>query len=156
MATSNKNLTYEQALFKASAYCATSEHCESEIREKLRAWDIVPQDADKIIAYLKQENYLDENRFCEAFVRDKFRFNSWGKMKIGMMLRVKNVSKDTINEALETIDEEVYAEKLTAVLKTKAKGLKFRDSYDRQAKLIRFAQGRGFEFDAIMATIKKL
>lgn len=148
--------TYEQMLFKASAYCATAEHCEADVRTKLQTWACAPEHIDKIIDYLKQENFLNEQRYCNAFVRDKFRFNQWGKTKIAMMLRTKNIAEETIAEAIEQIDDETYQQTVTTLLQTKLKGLKYRDEYDRKAKLIRFAQGRGFEYGIIAAAIEQL
>ena len=148
--------TYEQMLFKASAYCATAEHCEADVRTKLQTWACAPEHIDKIINYLKNENFLNEQRYCNAFVRDKFRFNQWGKTKIAMMLRTKNIAEETIAEAIEQIDDETYQQTVTTLLQTKLKGLKYRDEYDRKAKLIRFAQGRGFEYGIIAAAIEQL
>lgn len=148
--------TYEQMLFKASAYCATAEHCEADVRTKLQTWTCAPEHIDKIIDYLKNENFLNEQRYCNAFVRDKFRFNQWGKTKIAMMLRTKNIAEETIAEAIEQIDDETYQQTVTTLLQTKLKGLKYRDEYDRKAKLIRFAQGRGFEYGIIAAAIEQL
>ncbi len=148
--------TYEQMLFKASAYCATAEHCEADVRTKLQTWACAPEHIDKIIDYLKNENFLNEQRYCNAFVRDKFRFNQWGKTKIAMMLRTKNIAEETIAEAIEQIDDETYQQTVTTLLQTKLKGLKYRNEYDRKAKLIRFAQGRGFEYGIIAAAIEQL
>ena len=148
--------TYEQMLFKASAYCATAEHCEADVRTKLQTWACAPEHIDKIIDYLKQENFLNDQRYCNAFVRDKFRFNQWGKTKIAMMLRTKNIAEETIAEAIDQIDDETYQQTVTTLLQTKLKGLKYRDEYDRKAKLIRFAQGRGFEYGIIAAAIEQL
>lgn len=148
--------TYEQMLFKASAYCATAEHCEADVRTKLQTWACAPEHIDKIIDYLKQENFLNEQRYCNAFVRDKFRFNQWGKTKIAMMLRTKNIAEETIAEAIDQIDDETYQQTVTTLLQTKLKGLKYRDEYDCKAKLIRFAQGRGFEYGIIAAAIEQL
>ncbi len=148
--------TYEQMLFKASAYCATAEHCEADVRTKLQTWACAPEHIDKIIDYLKNENFLNEQRYCNAFVRDKFRFNQWGKTKIAMMLRTKNIAEETIAEAIDQIDDATYQQTVTTLLQTKLKGLKYRDEYDRKAKLIRFAQGRGFEYGIIAAAIEQL
>ena len=148
--------TYEQMLFKASAYCATAEHCEADVRTKLQTWACAPEHIDKIIDYLKNDNFLNEQRYCNAFVRDKFRFNQWGKTKIAMMLRTKNIAEETIAEAIDQIDDATYQQTVTTLLQTKLKGLKYRDEYDRKAKLIRFAQGRGFEYGIIAAAIEQL
>ncbi len=150
MKKSDRSLTYDELLFKASAYCAMSEHCAAEVREKLRLWGATTADADRIVAYLSAEKYLDELRYCEAFVRDKFRFNRWGRIKIGVMLRAKNLPDDCIAQALAQIADDEYQQTLSDLIRAKERTLKFRDDYDRRSKLMRFAQSRGFELDAIV------
>ena len=66
-----RQLTYEQALFKAAALCTQTEKCESDVRTKLLAWEIGEGDATKIIKYLKDEKFLDDARYCSFFVKDK-------------------------------------------------------------------------------------
>lgn len=149
MKKSDRALTYDELLFKASAYCAMAEHCAAEVREKLRLWGASAADADSIVAYLSAEKYLDELRYCEAFVRDKFRFNRWGRIKIEVMLRAKNLPDDCIAQALAQISDDEYLQTLSDLIRAKECTLKVRDYHDRRFKLIRFAQSRGFELDAI-------
>lgn len=149
MKKSDKTLTYDELLFKASAYCAMAEHCAAEVREKLRLWGASAADADRIVAYLSAEKYLDELRYCEAFVRDKFRFNRWGRIKIEMMLRAKNLPDDCIAQALAQISDDEYLQTLSDLIRAKERTLKVSDYHARRFKLIRFAQSRGFELVAI-------
>lgn len=149
-------LTYEQALHRAATLCTASEKCISEIQEKLTAWGIDEAESEKLLLYLIKENYLDENRFTSAFVRDKFRFNKWGKIKIAYALKHKGISSSMIKTAMEEIEDDAYLNLLTDILKTKLKGLKFKDEYDRKAKLFRFALSRGFESDVVGRALKGL
>lgn len=154
MKKSDRAFTVDELLFKASAYCAASEHCIAEVREKLRAWGASAADADHIVAYLADEKFVDELRYCEAFVRDKFRFNRWGRIKIGVMLRAKGLPDDCIAQALLQIPDDDYLQTLTDLLRSKSHTLKSRDEYDRRTKLIRFAQSRGFEMDMILQCLE--
>ena len=73
------NITETEALSKVAGYCSTAEHCRAEISEKLQRWGL-PYDAiDRILKRLEDEKYIDEERFCRAFVNDKYRFAKWGK-----------------------------------------------------------------------------
>lgn len=141
--------SYERLLARAAAYCAGSEHCASEVRAKLSLWEASGVDAEKIIHYLEEQNYLDERRFATAFVRDKFRFNGWGRFKIAVMLRQKRVAEESIAEALDAIGEEEYLQKLVDLLIAKRKTLKALPAPELKMKLMRFAASRGFEGDAI-------
>lgn len=151
-----RTFTYEEALHKAAAICTRSEKCESDIQKKLIAWEISETDADKIINYLKEEKFIDNVRYCSFFVKDKTRFNKWGKVKIAYALRAKKITDELISNALAEIDDEDTISILLSILKTKAKNLKYKDAYDRKAKLIRFALSRGFEMTSINIALKKM
>ena len=146
-------MNYKEALNKAAALCSAAEKCEWDIREKLRTWEISDSETDKIIAQLKKENFLDENRFAAFFTKDKFRFNKWGRIKIAYSLKMKHISNDIIQEAMSAIDDEEYLATLCEILQSKQKGLKYKDEYDRRAKLTRFAQSRGFEYEIITESL---
>ena len=143
-------------LNKAATYASRCEHCESEVREKLLAWGGTGEEADEIIAYLIEERYIDNQRYANSYVKDKFRFNHWGKYKISMMLRSKDIESEIIEEALDQIDEEEYLERLQQILKDKLRSLKYSSEYEKKGKLFKFAQSRGFESGAISKVIDSI
>ena len=143
-------------LNKAATYASRYEHCESEVREKLLAWGGSNEEVNEIIAYLIKERYIDNQRYANSYTKDKFRFNHWGKYKISMMLRSKDIDSDTIEEALSQIEEEEYLEKLQQILHDKLRSLKYSSEYEKKGKLFKFAQSRGFESSAISKVIDSL
>ena len=66
---------------KAEAYCSSVERCPSDVEAKLKGWGASPETLAAVMAHLFKEKYLDTVRFCSAYVRDKYRFNQWGRMK---------------------------------------------------------------------------
>ena len=148
-------MNYEQALHKSAAYCSSSEHCISELKEKLDKWEVEPLDQMKIINYLKQEKYIDEVRYAVAFTKDKFRYNKWGKIKIAMALRLKGIDSETIAGAMCAIDDEEYNQMIIKLIKDKERSIKFNNQYERQGKILRFMSGRGFETEAVIRLISK-
>lgn len=151
-----KELTDGELKYKAEAYCSSAERCPSEVEKKLVQWGGSPESVALIMAHLFKERYLDTLRFCRAYVRDKYRFNQWGRMKISQSLRMKQLSAEEIEEGLAEIDEEEYNEVLSRLLKQKAKSIKAGTVYERNAKLIRFAAGRGFLMDEILRHVKQV
>lgn len=141
--------TYEEALFKAAAYCSQSEHCVSELREKLELWGVKPSEQDKIIKYLIQEKYIDENRFAQAYVKDKFRYNKWGKGKIRMMLYAKKIDKQVIETALVEIEDDEYRLMIKKLIDDKSKKITYKNDYERKGKLFRFLASKGFDSDIV-------
>lgn len=147
-------MTSEEALYKAAAYCSQSEHCRSEVQNKLQKWEVSPADQESIISYLEQENYLNQQRFALSFARDKFRYNKWGKVRIGIELQRKGISAALISESLEQLEEQEYLAQATELAKAKLRQLRYNDTYERDGKLFRFLAGRGFESNVVKKAIK--
>lgn len=136
-------------LAQMESICAAREYCVSDIRAKLDRRGIESIDKEKIIDSLIKNRFIDEKRYAKAFVNDKFRYNGWGRVKISMQLRLKGISQDVIDKALETIDSEEYSEKLRQMLASKGRSVKAANLFEQRAKLTRFALSRGFEIDLI-------
>lgn len=151
-------ITYEQALQKAAQLCSKSEHCVSEITDKLFSWGITErQTQEKILQYLQENRYIDEKRYARAFCNDKLRYQGWGRRKIQMMLQMKKVPEKIIDEALMDIDEKLYSEILQKVLMQKINSLPDSLSSQEQVqRLLQFALQRGFLYDEISKTIRLL
>lgn len=151
-----KGLSVEEARVKAEVYCSTSEHCKSEVIGKLHLWG-APEDAwEAILNHLEKERYIDENRYATFFVRDKYRFNQWGKVKIAQTLRMKQIPSACIAGAMDEIDEREYLDILTSMLKKKVRTIKASNDYERKGKLIRFAAGRGYGLEDILWCMKQM
>ena len=146
----------KEALSRAAAYCSRQEHCINDVVLKLQGWEVDSEEFGSIIERLIAEKFIDEKRFATFYVRDKFRFNGWGKVKIRWNLKQKKVTEVAINKAFEGIDDKEYAEKLQGLLEVKLKQLKGKDRYKTKAALIRFAQSRGFEPEIIYPAVEKL
>lgn len=138
-------LTPEQALSRLAALCSRGEQAESDLRSKLNKWGISARQANEIIHRLKADNYLNEERYARAFVRDKFRCNAWGRVKIAYALRQKQVSGDAIDMAMEEIYDDDYHSTLMRLLRNKMRTVGQREQYALRAALLRFAASRGFE-----------
>ena len=141
---------------KVAALCSKTEKCSSEVCNKLVSWGTGDELAEKIIKKLRAEKFIDDARYASFFVKDKFRFNKWGRIKIGYMLRQKKISSEIINQALFEIDEDDYTEALSKILQEKAKKISTKNQYDKKAKLLRFAQSHGFENDLIFQVLSTL
>lgn len=151
-----KEYSENEIRYKAEAYCSVAERCISEVRTKLRLWGLSSDKEDDVLRDLQEEKYIDELRYCIAFVRDKYRFNQWGRVKIMQALRLKQVPATYISQAMEEIDEEEYLDSLLEQLSYKCSSVKARNDYERNGKLIRFAMGRGYEMDDILSCLRKM
>ena len=86
-----ENEIYKTALSRAMALCAGREQCIKDIRQKLISWNVALHDTGRIIDTLVRENFINEERYAGAFVKDKFTCNRWGKVKIAAHLRAKGI-----------------------------------------------------------------
>ena len=115
----------------------------------MNTWKVSSDDAEQIINLLVKEKFLDEQRYATFYVRDKFRFNGWGKIKLTVMLGQKKIPKPIIEEALNQIDPELYKQTCERLISAKAATLKESNQFKRKGKLFRYAAQRGFESDLI-------
>jgi regulatory protein len=146
-----------QALSKAMALCSRKECSQADIRGKLKTWGITEEDGEAVIQELVRQKFIDDLRFTIAYVKDKVRLNQWGRIKIRYMLSMAKVSHSLIDQAFETIDEDTYADTLKELLQRKTRDLKRETNpYTKKQKLVKFAQGRGFETELIMRELHEL
>lgn len=151
-----KPLTPPEALHRAAALCSSAEHCTADIREKLARWGVTEADSRTIIDRLVQERFIDEQRYAVAFVKDKFRFSGWGRIKMRYALQQKRIDGSDIDHALATLDEEQYNDRLLELLQAKSRSIRDDDPEARRAKLFRFATSRGFESALIFNALKQV
>lgn len=144
----NHEWSSDELKSKAEAYCATAEHCPSELTTKLQQWGANPDDIEDIIAHLKAQRYINEERYCRAFAHDKVLYQGWGRIKIQAALYAKRLPSVHINTALNSIDRTEYLGILKRVITTKKRAIKSNDPMARE-KLIRFCLQRGFTYDEI-------
>lgn len=153
------NHTYEYFLNKATAYCAKSEKCINDVREYLKKYNAGSEDTERIIEYLQEENYINEQRYATAYTRDKYRFEKWGRIKISYNLKTKRIPSSAIDIAFDEIDEEEYLQGLKQLILSKLQYNKEKLAsmgYNDEAKIFRFCSSRGYETNLIKLAMDEL
>jgi regulatory protein len=110
---------------------------------------LIDEAKEEIMLYLLQENYLNEERFTRSYIRGKFYIKHWGKTKIKIHLKQKQVSEKLINACFDEIDEDDYEKTIRKIYDdyySKQNGLK---EYQRRSKTIKYLMSRGFEYEKI-------
>ena len=146
-------MTYEMALQRLSALCASAEHCEYEMTEKMRKWEVEESDCERIMEYLRKAKFVDDDRYARAFVKDKIKYNKWGRRKVEQGLWAKHIAEDIRQRVLDEVDESQYKSVLTDLLKSKRRSIKAANDYEMNRKLIKFALSRGFDYSIIRQCI---
>ena len=119
------------AYLTLAALCAQAEHCQYEMLEKMRRWELDDEAQARVMQRLVSERYVDDERYARAFVKDKVRYNKWGRRKVE-----------------QALDDE-YLSVLKPLLQQKRRSTKAANDYELNQKLMRFALSRGFTFDII-------
>jgi len=148
-----KQKNEQEAYLQLAALCAQAEHCQWEMLEKLRRWELGDEAQARVMQRLVAERYVDDERYARAFVKDKIRYNKWGRRKVEQALWVKHISDDIRHKVLDEVDDEEYLAVLRPLLKQKRRTTKATDEYDMNRKLCRFALGRGFTYNIIRQCI---
>lgn len=145
----NRESIANEAYTKMAQLCSRSEQCSADIRKKMITYDLIDEVVDEIITKLKSERFLDDQRYVNAYISDKFRLNKWGKVKIRHYLKLKGLPDEIIQEGLDEINAEKYKTALIKTMKDKAKAIKNKDKFEKIGQIIRFTQNRGFEPELI-------
>ena len=148
-----KRCTEQEAYTTLSALCATCKYCRHDMMKKMDRWEMSQQEKDSVVQRLMEERFIDEGRFARAFVRDKFRYNKWGRMRIELELKMRGISAAHIQEGMEEIEEADNLSMLRELIKKKRPGVKGNSEYEIRAKLYRYAMGKGFTADDIAKVI---
>lgn len=151
-----KPLTPDQVLDKLAKYCAYQERCVKDVRDKLKTFDIPEEEKTKILDYLLDNRFVNDERFAKSFVRGKVNQSGWGMNKIRFHLMQKGIDKELIDEALGQTDEEVYCQRLIDILKTKSKTIKADSGFEKKRKLAAYAMQKGFEGNLVWEVLKDL
>jgi regulatory protein len=144
-----KEMTEQEAFLQLASLCANAEHCQHEMLEKMQKWELTEAVQARVMARLVKERYVDDERYARAFVKDKIRYNKWGRRKVQQALWLKHIDDDIQQTVLDEISDDEYLKVLKPLLKQKNKSIKAESDYERNQKLVRFALGRGFTFDII-------
>lgn len=137
----NRELSKAEWLDKAEAYCARSEHCAADVKRKLFEWGAPSDLFDEIEETLYSRDFLNDARFCHAYVHDKVAYQSWGRAKIRAGLQALQLPASAINDAMNDMDEAQYNANLKALIAQRKS--------DSEEKKMRFLLQRGFTYEEI-------
>ena len=151
-----KTYTIEEALKKLQNYCSYQERCHQEVQQKLKEMHMIPEAIDFITVQLIQDNFLNEERFAKTYVRGKFIIKKWGRHRLTLELKKKNVSKNNINQALKEIDEQEYIDTFNSLAEKRLKSIKEPNKLKKKKKLTDYLLYRGWESHLVYDKVNKL
>ncbi len=148
--------TPEQALASLQRLCARAERSSGDALRLMRGWGVAPAEAQKVLARLIADRFIDDARYAEAFVREKINLSGWGARKIRMTLRTKGIASDTIDEALSAFEECDMHGRLEALLVRRRRSVKADSPRALREKLLRYALAQGYDFSVALDSVERV
>lgn len=142
-------------LQRIAKYCSENERSTHDVLSKLTSWGVPPDETEIILAKLRTEKFLDDQRYAKSYVTEKWNLDKWGRLKIENALQQKNIDPAIIHATLSIITEEEYLQGLKELLEKKYKEVKSNNPMDDARRIMMFALSRGFEEELIQEWIEK-
>ncbi len=117
---------------------------------------MIPEAQDKIIVHLLEHNFLNEERFVETFIRGKFRIKKWGKQRLQMELKRRDIHPTLIRKALNSLEMNEYWETFDQLALNKLKTIKESNLQKRRKKLADYLLYRGWESSMVYEKVREL
>jgi len=147
---------YDSAIYeKLTNFCAYQERCTADVLEKLYKLKVPKDDFDNYIPKLKDENFLNEERYVKAFISAHSK-KKWGKTKIRSALSGKRIDSGLIKKYLDLIEQDDYDAQIKELLQKKWNSIRTGSPKEKKNKLIRFLLSKGFEMGKVMAAVKEM
>lgn len=146
-----KKMENKDIISQLLRFCAYQDRFEVEVVEKLKDIGVEEKaEQEKVLAYLRDEKFIDESRAAKSYARGKILLKKWSKFMVSVRLKVLKVSHEHISEALDEIDEEEYRKIVKKKLKEQSeKNKKLHPKLQKQ-KALNLMKAKGFEFELMI------
>ena len=141
---------------KMEYYCAYQERCYKEVEEKLYSYAVTSSEKEAILTHLIEQNYINEERFAQSFVRGKHNYKLWGKNRIINELKFRNISSRIIEIALKELPETTYLSNFHSLAEKNWENSTERKGQKKNKKLVDFLLRKGYEPHLIYDKLKEL
>ncbi|MDD5361303.1 MAG: RecX family transcriptional regulator [Ignavibacteria bacterium] len=123
---------------------------EKEVRKKLKEKKISEPCIEKVISFLKDLKYLNDETYAKMYLESKILQKPEGRRVLKMKLTEKGIPKETAEKIVsENYSEELEKEKAAELLKKYEKKVRAKNPADKKQKCYRFLISKGFDFDTI-------
>ena len=156
MKTNKTAFTLKEIYTKMEYYCAYQERCYKEVEEKLYSFSSNQSEKDEILTYLIENNFINEERFAQSFVRGKHNYKFWGKNRIVNELKFRNISSRNIQTALKEIPETVYIENFHKLAEKNWESITAPKGPKKNKKFVDFLLRKGYETNLIYEKLHEL
>ena len=152
----NKSFTIQEIQSKLEYYCSYQERCYKDVENKLNTFSLIPEAREKILTYLIENNFINEERFAKSFARGKHNYKNWGKNRIIQELKFRDISQRLIQSALAEISEDTYLENFNLLAEKHWQSIKERKGPKKSKKFVDFLLRKGYESNLIFEKLNEL
>lgn len=156
MKAEKNNFSKNEIQSKLEYYCAYQERCYKEVEEKLYSFAATSAEKEEILTYLIENNFINEERFAQSFVRGKHNYKFWGKNRIVNELKFRNISSKIIEIALKEIPETNYLSNFHAIAEKHWDNITERKGQKKNKKFVDFLLRKGYETSLIYQKLNEL
>ncbi|WP_168198341.1 regulatory protein RecX [Crassaminicella thermophila] len=146
--------TYQKAKSKALKLLHFSSRTEKEMREKLKKYEYSDEIIDRVILFLKEYNFINDQELAKQMVKSKSKEKKYGQNRIKQDLYRKGMDIELIENIItEELDRETEYENALSLAQKKVKTIKDTDKRKIYEKLGRYLVYRGYDYDIIRKVI---
>ena len=142
-------------LDKIKSYCQYQERCTKEVRKKLNTLKASTESIEKIIFFLTNNDFLNDERFVKFFIQGKLRIKKWGKIKLKYELKSRGINYQIIETFIKDIPDDEYISYFEEFSSNKIKFLKG-TLEQKKRSFINYFTYRGWENDLIYQKLRDI
>lgn len=143
-------LLLKRAKDKALKYLGYKMRSKNQVVEKLKQDDFPDYVITKVINFLQKYNYINDDDFAKAFIKEKVNLKGYGVYKISYDLKKLGVDPQIFEKYLYNTDFINEEEKVKTLLTKKLKGQSLQNlDYKEKQKIYAYLARRGFSYDSI-------
>lgn len=141
------------ALKKALQYASKAMKTTKEIEDYLWKHKVPKEHYEEIMGRLMDLGLIDDNRYLEMYLQEKFEYSKDGSMKIKSKLYTKGYSSKDVDPHLPKFREK-ERENLRELVEQKVKSNPA--ILDNKQKFVRFLMNKGYEYSLISEALSKV
>ena len=127
-----------------------------ELFERLKRKKFDPDTIDRVIAFLREKEFINDEEFAKAWVESKLK-RPLGIRRISEELKIKGIDKEIIDEALASAKNNYDEEGIvTELAKKRLERLKGIEPRKVKSRLYSYLLRRGFSPDVVSDVITQL
>ena len=141
----------------AYAYLSYKQRSRKEIEKKLKSKKLSDSSVVKIIEWLEELKYLNDEHYSKLFIENKTSKKPIGRVMLKRKLSEAGIDKELIEKSLtENYSEEKEGEKAGELLDKYMKKVRYKNEADQKSKCFKYLLSRGFTYGIVEEVIGKV